>query len=78
MAIPEFSDATLGQPLAKRLLLLQNIDPMFNIRNAFFFQSDATSLMTQLDRFGIFDMSLVESFRSTIFNGILGPKNNPI
>lgn len=76
MAIPEFTDATLDQPLAKKILLLHNIDPMFNIRNAFFFQSDATSITAQLNRFGIFDMSLVDTLRSNLFSGILGKFRN--
>jgi len=42
---------------------------MFNIRNAFFFQDDTQSILCQLDRFGIFEMELLESL-STVFRGI--------
>ena len=53
---------TQNQTENKKCLMLHNIDPMFNIRSAFFFQPDAPNIVCQLERFGIFDLSLVKNF----------------
>jgi hypothetical protein len=58
MSVDEFS--TL-KPIEQKALLLHNLDPMFNIKSGFFFQTDDVSdcLMQQLDRFSIFDVSII-------------------
>ena len=55
MAVPEFSTLTLND---QKTLLLHNLDPMFNIRSGFFFQTEGVSdFHEQLERFSIFDIS---------------------
>lgn len=39
----------------KKELLLQNLDPMFNIKAAFFFLSQADCLFNQLKNFCVYD-----------------------
>ena len=42
----------------QKTLLLQNLDPMFNIKSGFFFQTDSsTGLLEQVEKFSIFDIS---------------------
>ena len=56
--IPEFEDLTRNE---QKTLLLQNLDPMFNIKSGFFFQKEDTSsgFVEQVERFSIFDISMV-------------------
>ena len=51
-AIEEFSICTIED---KKSLLLHNLDPMFNIKSARFFQSKAENLFEQLKNFCVFD-----------------------
>ena len=69
LAMPEFCQATEDLNENKKCLMLQNIDPMFNIRNAFFFQSDAPSIICQLERLGIFDLTLLKRISETFAFG---------
>ena len=39
----------------RKELLLQNLDPMFNIKSAFFFLSQSGSLFDQLRNFYVYD-----------------------
>ena len=39
----------------KKTLLLQNLDPMFNIKSAMFFLSQSDNLFEQLRNFSVFD-----------------------
>ena len=55
----------------KKCLMLHNIDPMFNIRSAFFFQPDAANIFCQLERFGIFDMDWFRSINNSFIFGKL-------
>ena len=57
LCIPEFRDMSADE---QKCLLLNNLDPMFNIKSGFFFQTDGVSgLVEQLERFSIFDISTV-------------------
>ena len=56
----------------KKLLMLNNIDPMFNIRSAFFFQPGAVNIFCQVERFGIFDMDFENLRGSFIFGKLPG------
>jgi hypothetical protein len=60
---------TENQNENKKCLMMHNIDPMFNIRNAFFFQADAPSIICQLERFGIFDLTLLKKISETFAFG---------
>ena len=51
-AIEEFSTCDVED---KKELLLQNLDPMFNIKSAFFFLSQSGSLFDQLRNFYVYD-----------------------
>ena len=51
-AIEEFSICTIED---KKSLLLHNLDPMFNIKSARFFQGKAENLFEQLNNFCVFD-----------------------
>lgn len=62
--IPEFIQVTKDQHDNKKILLIHNLNPMFNIRNAFFFQENPAPILCQLDRFGIFDMELLENLNA--------------
>ena len=52
-----------------KCLLKHNINTVFNIRSAFFFQPDASNFLGQIDRFGIFDL---DSIRSHTLSHVLG------
>ena len=56
LCIPEFKELTGDE---QKILLLQNLDPMFNIKSGFFFQTEdsLTGLVEQLEKFSIFDIS---------------------
>ena len=51
-AIDEFSICTIED---KKSLLYHNLDPMFNIKSARFFQGTAENLMEQMINFCVFD-----------------------
>ena len=51
-AIDEFSVCEIED---KKTLLLQNLDPMFNIKSAMFFLSQSDNLFEQLRNFCVFD-----------------------
>ena len=51
-AIDEFSICTIED---KKSLLYHNLDPMFNIKSARFFQGTAENLMAQMKNFCVFD-----------------------
>ena len=51
-AIQEFSNCQIDD---KKELLLQNLDPMFNIKSAFFFLSQSSCLLEQLQNLCVFD-----------------------
>ena len=51
-ALQEFSICAIED---KKSLLLQNLDPMFNIKAARFFQGKAKNLYEQLNNFCVFD-----------------------
>lgn len=58
-AVPEFAALTISD---QKALLLHNLDPMFNIRSGFFFQTDdVADFYEQLERFSIFDISRITS-----------------
>ena len=60
LCIPEFKDLTGDE---QRILLLQNLDPMFNIKSGFFFQTDRSSgLVEQLEKFSIFDITTLTKY----------------
>ena len=55
LCIPEFKELTGDE---QKILLLQNLDPMFNIKSGFFFQTeDSLTFNEQLEKFSIFDIS---------------------
>ena len=57
LCITEFQSLS---SIEKKTLLLHNLDPMFNIKSAFFFQTDTLNgLLDQVERFSIFDVSKI-------------------
>lgn len=57
--IPEFNELDVNE---QKVLLLHNLDPMFNIKSGFFFLTDGVAgLAEQLDRFSIFDIPSIQS-----------------
>ncbi|TRY77337.1 hypothetical protein TCAL_16969 [Tigriopus californicus] len=46
----------------RKTLLLENLDPMFNIRVGHFFSCDATTLLDQLECLAVFDVSNLQSY----------------
>ena len=68
LSIPEFANTFHGYE--KKSILLHNLDPMFNIKSGFFFQSDGNSgFMEQVERLSVFDTdSITKYFWFCCFN----------
>ena len=74
MCIPEFANTFLGDE--KKSILLHNLDPMFNIKSGFFFQSTDgnAGFIEQVERFSVFDTdSITKYLLFSTFNKITIP-----
>ena len=64
MCVPEFATFHGHE---KKSILLHNLDPMFNIKSGFFFQSDGNAgFIEQVERFSVFDTDSITKYLKII------------